>query len=262
MDKIITIIFKEWSEVFKNKLVLFTTLFLPLFFTGMLLLFLFFTGTPQADEALAELPLPMDQICPAGISASECLQYYMTTQFMMMFMMLPVIIPVNIAAYSIVGEKTTRSLEPLLATPISTIELVTGKNLAAVIPAVLATWLGYLIFMIGAFVMTGSQSLVMAFLDPLWLVAIFIIGPGLAIISVNFAVMVSSRVNDPRVAEQLAVVVILPLLLLLFGQLSGFIVLNRTLMIIFAMVVLTFDAILVPLAVRLFQRETILTRWR
>ena len=30
MDKIITIIGKEWAEVFKNKMVLFSVLFLPL----------------------------------------------------------------------------------------------------------------------------------------------------------------------------------------------------------------------------------------
>ena len=51
-----------------------------------------------------------------------------------MFMLIPLFIPVNIAAYSIVGEKTTHSLEPLLATPISTGELLAGKNLASVIP--------------------------------------------------------------------------------------------------------------------------------
>jgi len=58
------------------------------------------------------------------------------------------IIPVNIAAYSVVGEKTTRSLEPLLATPITTAELLIGKNMAAAIPAVLATWAGFLLYLL------------------------------------------------------------------------------------------------------------------
>ena len=46
------------------------------------------------------------------------------------------------------GEKTTRTLEPVLATPISVLELLLGKALAAVIPAVGATWISFLIFLL------------------------------------------------------------------------------------------------------------------
>ena len=68
------------------------------------------------------------------------MQIYLINEFLLLFMMMPLIIPITIAAYSIVGEKTTRSLEPLLATPITTAELLIGKGLAAAIPAIAATW--------------------------------------------------------------------------------------------------------------------------
>jgi ABC-2 type transport system permease protein len=178
-----------------------------------------------------------------------------------MFMMTPMIIPVNIAAYSVVGEKTTRSLEPLLATPITTTELLTGKNLAAVIPAVGATWVGFILFAVGALIIAG-ENIVASFLSPMWLLAIIGVGPLLAILSVNFSLMVSSRVNDPRVAEQLSAVIILPLLLLFFGQMTGFIFLNQSLVLVIAIILLVIDALMVYLAVHLFERETILTRWR
>ncbi len=122
----------------------------------------------------------------------------MVTQFMLLFMLTPLMVPVNIAAYSIVGEKTTRSLEPLLATPITTAELLTGKNLAAVIPAVIATWFGFLIYIIGAAIIVKSPYVIASLLDPKWWLAIGIIGPLLAVLSVSFSLMVSSRVNDPR----------------------------------------------------------------
>jgi ABC-2 type transport system permease protein len=73
--------------------------------------------------------------------------------------------------------------------------------------------------------------------------------------------MVSSRVNDPRVAEQLSAVVVLPLLLLFFGQIAGIVLLSRRLMLLLALALAALDVVLVFLAVRLFQRETILTRW-
>jgi ABC-2 type transport system permease protein len=161
-----------------------------------------------------------------------------------------------------VGEKATHSLEPLLATPITTAELLTAKNLAAVIPAVLATWIGFSLFAGGSALIVSNYRILANLLDPMWLLSIFLVGPLLAVLSVNFSIMVSSRVNDPRVAEQLSAVVIVPVLALFFGQITGFLYLNSTLILWMALGVILIDAIMVVLAVRLFQRETILTRWK
>jgi ABC-2 type transport system permease protein len=169
---------------------------------------------------------------------------------------------VNIAAYSVVGEKTTHSLEPLLATPITTAELLIGKNLAAVIPAVIATYLGFAVFVVGARLISQTPKIISALLDPMWLIAVVVVGPLLAVLSVNFSVMVSSRVNDPRVAEQLSTVVILPVLALFFGQISGLFLLNRQIVLLIALIMVMIDGVMVYLAIRLFQRENILTRWK
>jgi len=150
----------------------------------------------------------------------------------------------------------------LLATPITTAQLLIGKNLAAALPAILATWVSYTLFAFGAYLLTFSVSLIRMILDPLWLIAVLVIGPLLSILAVNFAIMVSSRVTDPRVAEQLSVVVILPILLLMFGQIAGIVILNRGLMLLLGLGVLVVDAILIPLAINMFQRESILTRWK
>jgi hypothetical protein len=64
------------------------------------------------------------------------------------------------------------------------------------------------------------------------------------------------------VAEQLSVVVILPVMLLMIGQIAGFLIINRALMSFFALGVLLANILLIPLAVRLFERENILTRWK
>jgi len=262
MIKIKTIIRKEWAEVFKKKMVLFTVIFMPLFFTVLPLVILFSTRNAGVEDYTSEMPAQFTQMCPENLAGGECFQVYIAAQFMLLFLMMPLIIPVNIAAYSIVGEKTTRSLEPLLATPITTLELLTGKNLASVIPAVLATYLGFLVYAVGATIIVQDADVAKALIDPVWLLAIFIVGPLLAVLSVNFSLMVSSRVNDPRVAEQLSVVVILPLLLLFFGQIFGFIFLNKQLVLAIALILLLVDLLMIYVAVRLFQRETILTRWK
>jgi len=266
MNKIKTIIRKEWAEVFKNRMVIFTVAFLPLLLTAIPLGIIYATrdvssGTGEAIDS--QLPSEMTQsMCPEGVNSAECFQIFMVSQFMMMFMIVPVAIPVTIAAYSIVGEKTTRSLEPLLATPITTVELLIGKCLAAVIPAVLATYAAFGIFALGSWILVANKMLLVALLDARWLIAIFIVGPLLAVMSVTFAVMVSSRVSDPRVAEQVSMVVIVPVLVGLFGQMAGLFVLNKQVISGVAVVMLALDALLVYLATRVFQRESILTRWK
>jgi len=264
MKKVKTIIKKEWMQVFKNRLVLFTVLFLPLFFTALPLIMLGVMGGGETgvEGLTGEMPPEFVKVCPAGMTAGDCAQVFVVTQFMMLFMLMPLIIPVNIAAYSVVGEKTTRSLEPLLATPITTAELLLGKNLAAAIPAILATWLSFGLYAIGAALIVASPAVLKALFDPMWLLAIILVGPLMALLSVNFSLIVSSRVTDPRVAEQLSAVVIVPVLLIFFAQITGLFLLNEQLILLLAVILLVVDVLVLYLAVRLFQREVILTRWK
>ena len=263
ISRIQTIIDKEWGEVFKNKLVLFTVIFLPLLFTILPLVILYFTG--QATGGLsgdsADVPPQFMQMC-GNLDAGICMQYFLLNEFLLMFMMMPLIIPTAIAAYSIVGEKSTHSLEPLLATPITTVELLFAKTLAAALPAIAATWVCFFIFVLLIPAVGGSPQLVSLVASPTWLIAILIIGPLMAVASVNVAVIVSSRVNDPRAAEQISGVMVVPVLLVLFGQIAGLVVINPSLMLISAAVMVLLDAVLIYAGTRLFQREVILTRWK
>ena len=260
--RILTIIDKEWAEIFKNRMVLATIGFMPLIFTIMPLVMLYFTGTSgDISGDMADMPPQFTQAC-GDLNASDCIQYFVLNQFMLIFMMMPLMIPTAIAAYSIVGEKTTRSLEPLLATPITTEELLTAKALAAAIPAIIASWSSFFIFVLLMPLVKASPALIAQVLSPTWLIAVLIIGPLMAVAAVNMAVLVSSRVNDPRVAEQISVVLIVPIMAVMFAQIGGLLVVNRDLMMISAAVMLVVDAALIYAGARIFQRETILTRWK
>jgi ABC-2 type transport system permease protein len=265
LNRIRTIVDKEWAEVFKNRLVLFTVGFLPLIFTVMPLGILYATRGAMSDGSAAgdvsDLPPAIIAAC-GPVTPFECFQIYLMNQMLVLFMLMPLIIPISIAAYSIVGEKTTRSLEPLLATPITTVELLTGKALAAVIPAILATWGGFLVFVLGVPLVGGGAAALRAVLNPVWLLAVFVAGPLMAVIAVNFAVIISSRTSDPRVAEQLSAVLVVPLIVMIFGQIAGFITLNLTFMLAAIAVLAVAAVALIYLGVRFFERETILTKWK
>jgi ABC-2 type transport system permease protein len=73
---------------------------------------------------------------------------------------------------------------------------------------------------------------------------------------------VSSRVSDPRTAEQVSIVLILPLLALFFAQLGGVILIDTRLLLAVTAGLALLDAALIYIGVALFDRETILTRWR
>jgi ABC-2 type transport system permease protein len=263
MNKIKTIIRKEWAEVFKNRMVLFSVIFLPLLMTAIPLgILVGMRGEAAVQDFSSDIPEQLEAFCPPNLSGGECFQVFMVSQFMVLFMLLPLAIPATISAYSIVGEKTTRSLEPLLATPITTLELLVGKSLAALIPAVLVTYLAFGVYAVGAWILIPNRALFLAMMDARWLLAVFVVGPLMALMAVNLSVMISSRVNDPRVAEQLSMVVILPLLGLFFGQLAGLFVINSQIVLVSAVALALLDAALVYLSIGLFQRETILTRWK
>jgi ABC-2 type transport system permease protein len=263
MDRILTLIDKEWAEVFKNRIVLFTVAFMPVMFTILPLVILYFTGSAEGGAGASETDLPPSFLAACGgLPTADCLQVYILNQFLLIFMMMPLIIPVAIAAYSIVGEKTTRSLEPLLATPVTTVELLTAKSLAAALPGVVATWICFVIFLIAAPLVGAKPGAMLNLLSPTWLLAIFVCGPLMALMAVNFAVIVSSRVTDPRTAEQLSAVVIVPIMAVLFAQIAGVIVLNVQFMLFAVGVLLLTDIGLIYLGARLFQRETILTKWK
>ena len=241
VDRIRTIINKEWSEVFKHRMVLFTITLMPAIFTILPLVVLYFTRSTSGN--VGDMPAQFSQVCGA-ISSQDCIQVYLINQFLLLYMILPLMIPITIAAYSIVGEKTTRSLEPLLATPITTIELLAGKILAAAIPA-------------------GATPVVQNhILGPTWLLAVGVIGPLMAVMAVILAVIVSSRVNDPRVAEQISAILIVPVLVIFFGQISGFILINLKLILITIIVLVLVDIGALFLGASLFQREKILTKWK
>ena len=260
MEKIITVVQKEWSEVFKNRIVLFTVAFLPLVLAILPLISLGFMSGADASDMNGSSPDEFFGDLCVDLSEIECAQVYTLDLFTMMFMIIPVAIPTTIAAYSIVGEKSARSLEPLLATPITTTELLVAKAAAAVLPAIGATWLAYGIYAVGVAILL-PQFLARLF-DSTWLMAIFVVGPLLTLTAVCAGIIASSRVSDPRAAEQISALVILPLIMLIVGQSTGLILFDRQLVLLLAVIVLIIDVVMGYITIKQFQRETILTSWK
>lgn len=264
MTKVWAIVRKEWGEVFRHRLVFFSVAFMPLIFSAIPLVMLYSIRGESDLRDLNEFSNLLNQapeLCGA-LADLACGQFLLLQQFMVLFLVIPVIIPATFASYSIVGEKTAHTLEPLLATPITTAQLLGGKALAAAIPAVGATLAGFGIFAVGTSILAVSPAVALQLFSPLWLLGIFFVGPLLSLAGVSIAVMISSRVNDPRVAEQISALVVLPVIAVFMSQVFGVVILDLRLMLLIALILIVVDAALLFFATQLFQRETILTRWK
>ncbi len=260
MNKVSAILYKEWLELRHDRGLWLGTLMPPLVLTVLPIAVTYGIGrTP--DDDIMELGRVITNLSLSGLNTRELGQVIIAQQFSILFLMMPLMIPSIIGAYSIVGEKTRRTLEPVLATPVRTWELLLGKSLAALIPAIGITWLCGGIFIAGMAAVAVTARVFTAIVSTAWLIVLLLCTPLLALVAIAVMVAVSSRVNDPRTAQQIASVVVVPILALFFGQLTGVLVLDPTFALGAAVVLALIAALGVWAAVRLFDREVILTRW-
>ena len=261
MNKILVIFNKEWLEIRQQRTLLLTILLLPLIFT------LIAVGTFTAIGILPNigtssnsniLPIP----ALAGMSSIEIAQAIIGLQMSLLYVLLPIIITSVIASYSIVGEKTSRTLEPLLATPIRTWELLVGKSLSSLLPAMAATWLAGGIFIACVALFSLSSRVIAAIISPAWLIVFLLWTPLLALIGIAIMVAISSRVNDPRTAQQFSIFLVLPILGIIIGQVSGLFVLGPLIAFVIFLALVLLAVLAIVIVTRLFQREVILTRWK
>lgn len=179
------------------------------------------------------------------------------------FVVIAAILPTIIASYSFVGEKLEKSLEPLLATPTSDSELLFGKSLAAFLPSILATFVGAVIFLAVVDVYSFTNYGVFLLPNLYWAVTIGILTPLGCLLSVEANVVISSRVNDIRAAQQIGALVVLPLILLivLSSTAAGLIEPSLLALIVSGVLALS-DFALFYVSKATFKREEILTKWK
>jgi hypothetical protein len=91
---------------------------------------------------------------------------------------------------------------------------------------------------------------------------VFVVGPAAALVSLQAAIVISSRVNDARTAQQFGVLIIIPLTALLVAQFTGTLWLSEGMLALAGIGLLVIWMLLTLLSTVLFEREAILTRWR
>jgi ABC-type transport system involved in multi-copper enzyme maturation permease subunit len=183
--------------------------------------------------------------------------------FAFFYLVLAGLIPTTIASYSIVGEKVEKSLEPLLATPTTDAEILFGKGVAAfALP--MATILGGSVLFMGLTDVVSFDSLGYYYF-PNWNAAVilFLMVPLAVVMSVEWNVLVSSRVSDVRIAQQIGSLLLLPYGGVYVAGELNLIPLGDTNTLLIISGILAAIVLLLLFVVRAtFRRDEILTKWK
>ncbi len=197
----------------------------------------------------------------SGIPASELTILLPALTFF--YMILAGLVPTTIASYSIVGEKVEKSLEPLLATPMTDGEILLGKGVAAFLPPFAAILGGATVYMLLMDLMTHRTLGYYYF--PNWNAAIvfFLMVPLSVVMSIEWNVIISARVSDVRTAQQIGMLLILPFTGIYVGGELGLIPLSDTGdLLVIAGILFAVDLLFLYAAGATFRREEILTKWK
>ncbi|RMG97697.1 MAG: hypothetical protein D6706_08235 [Chloroflexi bacterium] len=159
-----------------------------------------------------------------------------------------------IALETFVGEKERKSLEPLLATPLTNTQLYLGKMLAALVPPLSASYLGIGVYLLGLRFTVGWVPTWQLFVQTVLLSTVQ------GVIMVAGAVVISSQTTSVRAANLLASFIIVPMALLIQGEAAAMFWGNHVGLwwLILALVITA--VVLVRMGVRVFNREELMGR--
>ena len=233
---------KDMRIFLRKKYAIYSMVLFPLVVSVGLPLVLRFAGARHGGLSSAQLPIIMNS-------------------FSFFFLIGAASLPTVLASYSLVGEKIEKSLEPLLATPITDRELLLGKSIAAFIPPIAAIYISAIVFMTLANLVTHNTLSYYYF--PNWTIGLIILllAPLSAILSIEWSVIVSSRASDARAAQMQGLFIVIPLAAIYVTSEVGAISLDTKTLLIISAVILAADIILFFLSTKTFQREEILTKW-
>jgi ABC-type Na+ efflux pump permease subunit len=174
---------------------------------------------------------------------------------------IPALTPALIAAAAVVGERQQGTLEPVLTTPIRREELILGKALAVLAPALVVSY-GVFALAVASIELFAQAPVASAVLRGPELLAQVLFTPLVATWSIWLAMGISARSSDFRVAQQLSTLASLPAVIA--SALVSFDVIHATLGLALGLgaLLLVFDRLGWLVVSALFDRERLITGTR
>lgn len=259
MKNALIIFKKEIKEVIRSKSVWVPSIILSLIFAVIMPVVLSVgSGSLLKNPDTAKL---LSKIL-AGYDPFTALVMFLSKQLLIFLLLVPAMIPSLIAPTSITLEKESRTLEPLLATPVKTSELLLGKTLTSIIPAFVISTFNFILLSVTIDIISFPKLGYIFLPNTEWLITAFILSPAISFIITMVSITISSRTTDVKSAQGIGSAVILPIYAIVGMQIVGLFVLNSVYLLIASLVLIALCPIFLKLAIRVFDRENILTKWK
>ena len=262
---------KDLSEVMRNKMVWAPGLILPLIFAVVMPIAMIVV--PQVipvedverelgdiNTLLANMPASLKVIFDGKSLEQMFVIYMMGFMLAPMFLIMPLMFSSVIGSDSFVGERERKTMEALLYAPVTDMELFLGKVLASLIPAISLSWLTYLVNMV--VVNVASYPLFGRIWFPLatWWPLMFWLTPALAVLGISATVLISSRTKTFMEAYQMSGSLVVLVLALIIGQVSGVLFLGVATEMVIGLFIWLVDALLIYLSVSRFSRTALIAK--
>jgi ABC-2 type transport system permease protein len=232
---------KDLQELRGNRYVFFSMIFLPIILVSISII-----------ETTATLST-------GSVSPAEIL--ILVSTFANIIILIPAIVSVLVGSTSVVIEKNNRSLEPLLATPITDTELLVGKALAPFVPAMILGFGAYAAFIPAIDYLTYPAFHSYLFPTTEMLYQIFVLAPLVGLFGTFVALFISTKIKDVRAAQQISTLTVMPLF---FALIIGTIALASSFYLLIGVSIFLALAVFgfATLTIKQFNRETILISWK
>lgn len=256
-ERIKAVMNKDLNEFRQSKFLWYSIIILPIFMSVLFMVSFLLPVIMASPEEMSEAPF-----IPAGAEDNPALMIeYMMATILPMFLVIPLMVSSMLGAHSFVSEKTNKTLESLLATPITDRELFAGKILSILTPTLIMTYIGFIVSMIITNILVYSILQIIYVPSITWLIGLVIIMPLISFMSINFTILISSRVSDQRTAQQLTGLIVLPLVGLMVLNIMGVVMINVESMMTMTAILALITYALYKASVKIFNREEILTKW-
>jgi len=259
---------KDWLEIKRNWQVLLPVTIVPIIFAVLFPIIISFISNTQVSNVDTKELQPLLMNMPSDIQAlfakwepGQIMVYIMALYFFApMFLIIPVMASSVVSSDSFAGERERKTIEALLATPISDSELLMGKILVSFIPSMIITVASFGVYAVIVDVLTYGMFGMLLLPNAVWLIMIFGVAPTIALCSIGLTVIISAKVKGFKEAQQISVVLLLPVLGLVFAQISGILILGPLMLGALIVVLAVVDVAMFFFGVKIFQREEILSK--
>jgi ABC-type Na+ efflux pump permease subunit len=252
---------KDLLEVVSSVQVMIPLVALPLVFMTVMptILIIVLRDMPLDQGTLELVQFAPPGLLPVASPRAQIVYLSVVYLFAPFFMIVPVMVASIIAANSFAGEKERRTLEGLLYTPLSDLELMLGKIVAAFVPAIVAAWLAFMIYAVIVNVLAWPLFGAVFFPTSNWWAMVLTLVPAASFFVVMLIVAVSSRARGYQEANSISGLLVLPIILAILGQASGSIYLGVGLVLLVAAAFALADLVMLRIITRAFSRERVVS---